>query len=153
MPSTVALVGGGVALLIILIIIFVLMMPTSVDQKFGLTAQNSVKSGGGLPPTASISNGSAFLGMQGDGNLVLYKNHNTTPVAVQATMTSGNNNSMTLDDSGLVKVIGGGGSVLWTGPVVSGGKGVWHLKVNPDATVTIINPAGVGTPYVIGRTL
>lgn len=149
------MIGALIVIVIIIIIIVWMYYPrtmTTADviAKYGLTSTNSIRSGIGLPNSAFVSNGTAWLGMQGDGNLVLYTNHPAAPKPVQATMSVGQGNYATLGNDGVLKVVSVAGAPLWTGAKPVGATGTWFIKVNPDATLSLISPAGVSTLYSMG---
>ncbi len=147
------LIGLGALLLVIIIILIYMFSSVDVVVKYGITTTNAIKSGGGLSPGASIKGPGRTLAMQLDGNLVVYNTTVTPVAALKATYTMQPGNYLTLDNNGVLRIMGSDRTtVRWTGPTVSGTTGTWYLMpTNTGNWVALINPAGVATDINIGN--
>lgn len=137
---------------IIIALLYLFYHHVDVVKKYGLTACNSIKSTVTMYPGMTIKAGIATLIMQDDGNLVLYDNYGAPqPIGkvLGYTGTAGKGYSATLDSMGRLHVMNKNGTIIWTGPNVSGSNGTWYLMINSDSTLSLISPNGVKHPYTI----
>lgn len=153
MFSKKVMIGALVALVIVVMLVLWYMMSVDNVATFGLTAANSINSERALPPNGTITNGTTYLGMQGDGNLVTYINYPSASKAVANTATFGSGFMATLDNMGVLRVVEPGGSTKWTGPAPGGPTGTWHLKLLPTGTALLIGPDGSSRNYVVGNAI
>ncbi len=148
------IIGAMVAVVLVIVIFTITyMMPIDNVSTFGLTTANSFNTTRPLAPNAFLLNGTSYLGMQGDGNLVAYINHPAASRAIENTGTFGAGHMATIDDKGTLRVSAPDSFAKWTGPAMNGPTGIWHLKLLPTGRSIMIGPDGSSRGITIGTAM
>lgn len=154
MPGTLAKVGIGAIILIAIIVVYMLFLYDPLAQ-YELNNANSMSTGVEMPMGGALTNGTSGVTLQADGHLVTYTNIDT-PTQVPADFTGVFGSAIAarvpvllVTNTGSLQVRSKlDGGIIWEGPQ-KGPSGVWILKVNPNASLAMIDAAGNSYPYFL----